>query len=220
MDHGTTDSEPRRSGSFSHTGSASSSCRRRSISFSAAVPSHIDDEIESETVSSAGDIGDRALQSNRHSEDASLCFSIDHASQNGVAAPTSLDTLLHPYGYWSRDPALNTIPPVSPLPEETISPLSVDAMVCSKDKKQVSLQLIVSHLVVIVKRNSLTYVVCLLTNNENIFIFLYAGRVAKVMGLCFMSHSFSCFWDSWGNMPSLSLSVIRIAFSFFFFFFM
>jgi CrcB protein len=155
MDRGTTDSEPRRSESFSYTRSASSSCRRRSISFSASLPIHIGDDVESETVSEAGDIGDRALQSNRHSEDARLCFSIDHASQNRVASPTSEDTLLHPCGYWSRDPALNTISPVSPLPEEIISPLFVDAMVCSKDIKQVSLQLIVSHLVIIfIKRNS------------------------------------------------------------------
>ncbi|XP_059431480.1 uncharacterized protein LOC132164980 [Corylus avellana] len=194
MDHGTTDSEPRRSGSFSHTGSASSSCRRRSISFPAAVPFHIDDEIESETVSEAGDIGDRALQSNRHSEDASLCFSIDHASQNGVAAPTSLDTLLHPYGYWSRDPALNTISPVSPLPEETISPLSVDAMVCSKDKKQEELPklwdyvLCLIHLAVFGILGVLTrYLlqklfgpgVVGLTNNENI---LYLDLPSNMVG--------------------------------------
>lgn len=156
MDHGTTDSEPRRSGSFSHSRSASSSCRRRSISFSAAVPVHIDDDIESETVSEAGDIGDRALHSNRHSEDASLCFSIDHASKNGVAAPTSEDTMLHPYGYWPRDPALTTISPVSPLPEETllpketIPPPSVDAMVCSKEKKQEELPKLLEYVLCLI----------------------------------------------------------------------
>ncbi|XP_062146520.1 fluoride export protein 1 isoform X2 [Alnus glutinosa] len=150
MDRGTTDSEPRRSESFSYTRSASSSCRRRSISFSASLPIHIGDDVESETVSEAGDIGDRALQSNRHSEDARLCSSIDHASQNRVAAPTSEDTLLHPCGYWSRDPALNTISPVSPLPEEIISPLSVDALVCSKDIKQEELPKLLDYVLCLI----------------------------------------------------------------------
>lgn len=137
MDHGTADSEPRRSGSFSCTSSANSSLRRRSISLSAAVPVHIDDDIESGIVSEAGDIGDRALHSNRHSESGSLRFSVDHALQHGVAAPTSKDTLLDLNGYCSRDPpTMNTISPVSPLPDEIFSPLSTDAIVCSKDKKQ------------------------------------------------------------------------------------
>ncbi|KAM3746948.1 hypothetical protein ACB098_05G001500 [Castanea mollissima] len=112
MDIGIADIEPRRSGSFSCTSSANSSLRRCSISLSAATPVHIDDDIESEIVSEVGDIGDRALHSNRH--------------KNGVSAPTSGDTLLHLSRYWS----------LTPLPEEIISPLSTDAIVCSKDKKQ------------------------------------------------------------------------------------
>ncbi|KAB1205370.1 hypothetical protein CJ030_MR7G010689 [Morella rubra] len=137
MDRGTTDSETRQSGSFGHPSSASSSMRRHSASFSAAVPFHIDDDIESESVSEAGDIGDRALHSKRHGESGKFQFSIGHASQNGVAAPPPDDTMLSTYGYGSRDlEALNTISPVSPLPEEIISPLSTDAIVCSKDKKQ------------------------------------------------------------------------------------
>ena len=139
MDIGTADSEPRRSGSFSCTSSVNSSLRRRSISLSAAAPVHIDDDIESEIVSEAGDIGDRALHSNRYSESSSYRFSVDHALENGVSAPTSGDTLLQLNRYWSRDPpTMTTISVETPLPEENISPLSTDAIVCSKDKKQVS----------------------------------------------------------------------------------
>ncbi|KAL4625130.1 hypothetical protein ACB092_05G002000 [Castanea dentata] len=137
MDIRTVDFEPRRSGSFSCTSSANSSLRRRSISLSAAAPVHIDDDIESEIVSEAGDIGDRALHSNRHSESSSHRFSVDHALENGVSAPTSGDTLLHLSRHWSCDPpTMTTISVVTPLPEEIISPLSTDAIVCSKDKKQ------------------------------------------------------------------------------------
>ena len=139
MDIGTTDSELRRNGSFSCTSGANSSLRRRSISLSAAAPVHIDDDIESEIVSEAGDIGDRALHSNRHTESSSHRFSVDHALENGVSAPTSEDTLLYLNRYCSCDPStMTTISVVTPLPEEIISPLSTNAIVCSTDKKQVS----------------------------------------------------------------------------------
>ena len=139
MDNGTTNSKPRQSGSFSCTSGANSSLRRHSISLSAAAPVHIDDDIEREIVLEAGDIGDRALPSNRHSESNSHHFSVDHALENGVFAPTFEDTLLHLNRYWSRDPpTMTTISVVTPLPGEIISPLSIDAIVCSKDKKQVS----------------------------------------------------------------------------------
>ncbi|KAM4080689.1 hypothetical protein ACJW30_11G036600 [Castanea mollissima] len=138
MDIGTADFELRRSGLLNCTSNANSSLRRRSISLSVAALVHIDDDIESEIVSEAGDIGDRALHSNRHSESSSHRFSVDHALENGVSAPNSEDTLLHLNRYWSRDPpTMTTISVVTPLPEEIISPLSIDAIVCSKDKKQV-----------------------------------------------------------------------------------
>ncbi|KAM4080688.1 hypothetical protein ACJW30_11G036600 [Castanea mollissima] len=137
MDIGTADFELRRSGLLNCTSNANSSLRRRSISLSVAALVHIDDDIESEIVSEAGDIGDRALHSNRHSESSSHRFSVDHALENGVSAPNSEDTLLHLNRYWSRDPpTMTTISVVTPLPEEIISPLSIDAIVCSKDKKQ------------------------------------------------------------------------------------
>lgn len=124
---GTNDSELRRSVSNDRTSSATSSLRRRSLSLSGAQPSQIDDDIESERVSEAGDIGDRALHSNRHSESGS------------IRLLPSEDIQLQSYGFWCRDPVTTTaISPVSPLPEEIISPLSTDAVVCHEDKKQVS----------------------------------------------------------------------------------
>ncbi|CAB4266983.1 unnamed protein product [Prunus armeniaca] len=122
---GTNDSELRRSVSNDRTSSATSSLRRRSLSLSGAQPSQIDDDIESERVSEAGDIGDRALHSNRHSESGS------------IRLLPSEDIQLQSYGFWCRDPVTTTaISPVSPLPEEIISPLSTDAVVCHEDKKQ------------------------------------------------------------------------------------
>ena len=106
---------------------------------SAAALVHIDDDIESEIVSEVRDIGDRALHSNRHSKSSSHRFSVDHALENGVSTPASGDTVLHLNKYWSCDPpTMTTISVVTPLPEEIISPLSTDAIVCSIDKKQVS----------------------------------------------------------------------------------
>ncbi|KAM3689053.1 hypothetical protein ACJW31_09G017100 [Castanea mollissima] len=198
MDIGTANSEPRRSGSFSCTSSANSSLRRRSISLSAAAPIHIDDDIESEIVSEAGDIGDRALHSNRHSESSSHRFSVDHALENGVSAPTSGDTLLHLNRYWSRDPpTMTTISVVTPLPKEIISPLPIDTIVCSKDKKQddkkrlpklLDYALCLIHLAVFGILGVLTrYVlqklfgpgVAGLTNNENI---LYLDLPSNMVG--------------------------------------
>lgn len=114
------------SGSFSRTGSATSSIRRRSFSLSGAPPSQIDDDVESETVSEAGDIGDRALHSNRYSESGSFGFSFEHASENGVVVPIPEHTQLQSRGCDPEAP--NTVSPVSPLSNEIISPLSTDAI--------------------------------------------------------------------------------------------
>ena len=118
MDHGTNNSEPTRIGSFSRTSSPGSS-----------VASFQIDDIHSETVSEAGDIDDRALQSNRHSVSSSVRLSVDRTMET--------EAVIHPA-------ELNTISLVSPLPKDVISPLPVDPLKCSGDKKQVSFQLIVS----------------------------------------------------------------------------
>ncbi|XP_048439007.1 uncharacterized protein LOC125476695 isoform X1 [Pyrus x bretschneideri] len=115
---GTNDTELRRSVSNDRTSRATSSLRRRSLSLSHVQPSQIDDDNESESVSEAGDIGDRALHSNRHSESGSVCLF------------PSEDVQLQSYGFWGRDlVASKGISPVTPLPEEIISPLSTDAMI-------------------------------------------------------------------------------------------
>lgn len=139
----TRDSEPGRRGSFGRTSSASSSIRRRSFSLSGVLPSQIDDNIESESVSEAGDIGDRALHSNRHSRSGSLRFSFDHVSENGVVIPIPEDTLSHSSGHFAHDPAAtNPVSPILPLPEELLSPISTDAMVQAENKMQVSFPLL------------------------------------------------------------------------------
>lgn len=141
MDQGTThDSKFRKSGSFGQTISASSSLRRRSLSLSSAVASQNDDEIESESVSEAGDIGDRALPSKRHSESGSLRLSIDNVLEDGMEIPIPDDNLLQ---HSSRDPvALNVVSAVTPLPEEIVSPISTKPLVCPEYKNQVSMHLL------------------------------------------------------------------------------
>ncbi|WCJ44606.1 camphor resistance CrcB family protein [Euphorbia peplus] len=128
MEHGNNDIILNLSGS--RRSSRSSSLRRGSISLSRAASFQIDDDIESKSVSEAGDIGDRYLSSKRHSESSSIRFSLDNASEHGLVFPISENNLR------SHDSAIfDTTSPVSPLPEITISPLSTDAIV-SKEKLQ------------------------------------------------------------------------------------
>ncbi|KAJ4700633.1 hypothetical protein OWV82_023982 [Melia azedarach] len=126
MDQRTNDSEVMRTRSFGRTINASSSLKRRSLSLSGVVSSQIDDEIESETVSEAGDIGDRALHSNRHSESGSLRWSIDNALESGLNFSIPENDLLQS----------NTVSTVTPLPGEITSPISPKPLVGSEGKKQ------------------------------------------------------------------------------------
>ncbi|XP_031252617.1 fluoride export protein 1 [Pistacia vera] len=137
MEHGTDVAEFRRSGSFGQASSASSSLRRRSLSLSGTVHSQLDNDIESEIVSEAGDIGDRALHSNRISDSGSLRFSIDYALENGETISIPENNLLQSSGFWSRDPtALNTVSTVTPLPEQIVTPPPTKPLVCSENQKQ------------------------------------------------------------------------------------
>lgn len=128
MDHQNLESESRRSGSFGRLSAASSS-RRRSLSISLSLPRHPDDAIESESVSEAGDIGDRALHSNRVSASGRSHFSLENLAENGSVFPVKDDNLLHPYS----DASFVVAPDL-----ENISPLSVDAMVQHGEKEIVS----------------------------------------------------------------------------------
>lgn len=118
MDCENKDSELRKFGS-SHTSSAGSSLRRRSLSLSLSLPKQLDDDDESESVSEAGDIGDRELQSNRYSGSGRLRLIGENASplEHGAVVPISEDTMLesNANSLWSRDPyAMSSVTPVSP----------------------------------------------------------------------------------------------------------
>lgn len=114
MDCENKDSELRKIGS-SRTSSAASSLRRRSLSLSFSLRKRLnddDDDDEIESVSEAGDIGDRELQSNRYSGSGRLRLIDENAPEHGVVVPISEE--------WSRDPnAMTSLAPVSPskLPE-------------------------------------------------------------------------------------------------------
>lgn len=120
MENQTNDSEFRDTRSLGSVG-------RRSLSVSETInpQSHIDDNIESEIVAEAGDIGYRALNSNRYSESGRLHLLFDKdVTESGVTvSPLVEDALLQTYGFWSRDPMVsNIVSPVSPLASEIISP--------------------------------------------------------------------------------------------------
>ncbi|XP_019055167.1 PREDICTED: fluoride export protein 2 isoform X2 [Nelumbo nucifera] len=113
--------------------------RRHSLSLSRGFV-QVSDDLESETMSQAGDIGDRALHSNRYSENSSFRFSLDDNSlrlENGVGSIPEDDVMLQSYGFCVRDGiSPDAKSPVSPLPSEIISPLSTDAIIHSGDKNQ------------------------------------------------------------------------------------
>ncbi|XVF64617.1 hypothetical protein PTKIN_Ptkin09bG0182600 [Pterospermum kingtungense] len=121
MDRGTNNSEPTQTGPFGRATSLRSSLRKRSLSISSVKSSQIDDDVHSENVSEAGDIGDRALHSNRHSVSSSFRLSVDCAMESGA--------VIHPE-------ELNKTSLVPPSPEDVVSPLPVDPLKSSEDKKQ------------------------------------------------------------------------------------
>ncbi|KAK6114816.1 hypothetical protein DH2020_007085 [Rehmannia glutinosa] len=113
MDHHNRELESRRSGSFGRL-SVNSSSRRRSLSIS----QQLDDDVESESVSEAGDIGDRALHSKRISASGrSTRFSFDSVAENGIVVPIQDDNSF-------------AVPVL-----ENVSPVSVDAIVQSRENK-------------------------------------------------------------------------------------
>lgn len=109
MDYGHNDCEPRRSGSFSRISSTNSSFRRQSFNFN---QSGANDDSDHLSVSEAGDIGDRALHSKRHSGNESgrpvfpfeenLVLPIqEHSFKEShlpTPSPSSPDAILHDKG--------------------------------------------------------------------------------------------------------------------------
>ncbi|XP_059630788.1 fluoride export protein 1-like [Cornus florida] len=95
MDRDTNDSDPRQSKPSGQT-SRGGSLRRHSFHLTSVVPCQIDDDAKSESVSEVGDIGDRSFNSNRYNGSGRHHFFAD-----------------------------NTVSPLSPLPAEIVSPLSI-----------------------------------------------------------------------------------------------
>ncbi|KAK7353156.1 hypothetical protein VNO80_18596 [Phaseolus coccineus] len=103
--------------------SGGSSIRRRSLSISSHVSHHTDNDGENESVSEAGDIGDRALQSKRFSESNSFRLSFDNRSEKDTVVSIPEEHRLHP------NSSVRPLPPAF----TSLSPLSTDGIVGSED---------------------------------------------------------------------------------------
>ncbi|XP_027338143.1 fluoride export protein 2-like [Abrus precatorius] len=106
--------------------SAGSSIRRRSLSISSQISHQTDNDGECESVSEAGDIGDRALPSRRFSESSSFHLASDNKSECGAVVSIPEEYRLHP------NSSINPLP----LGFTSTTPLSTDAIVGSEDTKQ------------------------------------------------------------------------------------
>ncbi|KAG6776062.1 hypothetical protein POTOM_019565 [Populus tomentosa] len=214
MDRGTNESEPNLSESFRQTSSVVSSVRRRFLSLSRSRSFQVDDDIESENVSEAGDIGDRALHSNSRNESGSISLSIDSGLENGMVFPISNDNFLRSNELWAHDStALNTRSSVLPSPEEIMSPISTDAVVCSREKQEVRIQMIIIIYFISAYRICLVY--CLMDMEFIGFLLLYPGQgesicVVTSTRVYLMSCVSSIFWNSWGNTHNLFLFTFGI----------
>lgn len=111
--------------------SSSGASLRRLFSLSGTSRPHLDEDLENEIVSLAGDIGDRVV-SRRGSQRESVQSS---SMEQGVVFPIA-EELLDSYGFWSHNHFPNTISPVSPLVSEIVTPPSTSALL---NKKQVSM---------------------------------------------------------------------------------
>jgi len=109
--------------------SGGSSIRRRSLSISSHVSHHTDNDGENESVSEAGDIGDRALQSKRFSESNSFRLSFDNRSEKDTVVSIPEEHRLHPN---------SSVRPLPPPAFTSLSPLSTDGIVGSEDTEHVS----------------------------------------------------------------------------------
>ncbi|KAI4337782.1 hypothetical protein L6164_016157 [Bauhinia variegata] len=106
------------------TGSLGSSIRRRSFSITSHLSQQLDNDGDNESVSEAGDIGDRALSSRRNS--SSFRVSFDNGLENGAVVSTTGDQKLQPLPVFVHPDSS-----VRPLPPEIASPIEG-----SEDTKQ------------------------------------------------------------------------------------
>lgn len=121
------DQEPDRSKSFSRESSGGSS-----LSLSRSLPLQINNDVDSESVSEAGDIGDRSLR-RRHSAGRSSRLSVDDLIEQGTNDTSGQEhDVLHDLR------ALNTTSVVKPLPENiTASPLQTKSLLSPATNKLV-----------------------------------------------------------------------------------
>ncbi|CAA7057156.1 unnamed protein product [Microthlaspi erraticum] len=119
------DQEPYRSKSFSRESSGASS-----LSLSRSLPLLINNDVDSESVSEAGDIGDRSLR-RRHSAGRSSRLSVDDLIEQGTNDTSGQEQDV------SHDlPTLNTTSVVKPLPENiTASPLQTKSLLSPATNK-------------------------------------------------------------------------------------
>ncbi|XP_021771385.1 fluoride export protein 1-like [Chenopodium quinoa] len=110
--------------------SSSGASLRRLFSLSGASRPYLDEDVENESVSLAGDIGDRIV-----SRRGSQRQSVQSSMERGIAFPNA-EELLDSYGFWSHDHTTNTISPVSPLVSEIITPLSTSALLHNKQEEK------------------------------------------------------------------------------------
>lgn len=136
MDHNRHRPEARRSMSLGRTSSTGSSVRRHSFNQTGLKPFNMVDDIESESVSEAGDVGNRALHSRRYSLSGSLSFD-NNPLECGAIFPLQ-DALLHQHGSWSNNrESINTAYLATPV--QIVSPLPTDALFHRPNETKVSL---------------------------------------------------------------------------------
>ncbi|KAJ8771227.1 hypothetical protein K2173_026096 [Erythroxylum novogranatense] len=119
MEHDSHESKPRPSGSF---GGGSSG--RHSVNFSRRLSFQSDYEKESEIVSEAGDIGDRALCSSLRSDGSNVRLSFDNSVENGDFFASLSSNLSHANRVRAN------------ASTAALHPLSTEAMVDSKENVQ------------------------------------------------------------------------------------
>nr|XP_027068234.1 fluoride export protein 2-like [Coffea arabica]XP_027068235.1 fluoride export protein 2-like [Coffea arabica]XP_027068236.1 fluoride export protein 2-like [Coffea arabica]XP_027068238.1 fluoride export protein 2-like [Coffea arabica]XP_027072197.1 fluoride export protein 2-like [Coffea arabica]XP_027072198.1 fluoride export protein 2-like [Coffea arabica]XP_027072199.1 fluoride export protein 2-like [Coffea arabica] len=127
---------PRRSKSLNRASSVKSSLRRHSFGSFHVSHNQGDDDTESEAVSEAGDIGDRALHSRRSSESGRGRISIDNVVESGVIVPILEDASLQPTGFSPHK--TTTFNTESALPSSTLDIAlgsSADGTAQLEDKK-------------------------------------------------------------------------------------
>ncbi|KAL2930026.1 putative fluoride ion transporter CrcB [Bienertia sinuspersici] len=111
--------------------SSSGASLRRLFSLSGASRRHLDEDLENEIVSQAGDIGDRTV-SRRGSQRENFQF----AKEQGVVFPVP-EELLDSCGFWSHGPIKSdTISPVSPFVSEIITPPSTSSLLHKKQEEK------------------------------------------------------------------------------------